>query len=199
MLEKLKNHKSTLIGMESFQKFAVCIPLLPKESGYDVVFEVRSENIGRQPGDICFPGGRMEEGETPEEAVVRETAEELLIRKEQLDVLGLMDIYLTDTGNMIYPYAAILNNYEGTYSRQEVAKTFSVPLDFFLETEPEVYYTRLEVKPENDFPFERIRGGRKYPWRERKNAVYFYTYEEYVIWGMTARMMESFAQIYKGK
>ena len=75
MLEKLKNHKSTLIGIEELRKYAVCIPLMPGPDGYEVLFEVRSANIKSQPGDVCFPGGRMEPGETPDETAVRETME----------------------------------------------------------------------------------------------------------------------------
>ena len=56
MLEKLKNHKSTLIGIEELRKYAVCIPLMPGPDGYEVLFEVRSANIKSQPGDVCFPG-----------------------------------------------------------------------------------------------------------------------------------------------
>ena len=79
MLEKLKNHKSTLIGIEELRKYAVCIPLMPGPDGYEVLFEVRSANVKSQPGDVCFPGGRMEPGETPDETAVRETMEELLV------------------------------------------------------------------------------------------------------------------------
>ena len=110
MLEKLKNHKSTLIGIEELRKYAVCIPLMPGPDGYQVLFEVRSANIKSQPGDVCFPGGRMEPGETPDETAVRETMEELLVEEKQLRLIGLMDPYLSESGNLVYPYAAVLED-----------------------------------------------------------------------------------------
>ena len=195
MLDKLREHKATLIGMEEFRKYAVVIPLIETPNGYEVLFEVRSEKIGRQPGDICFPGGKMEAGEAPEEAAFRETAEELLIRPDQLEILGLMDVFLTEYGNLVYPYAAVLRDYENTYSTDEVAEVFTVPLTFFLETEPEVFYAKVGLEPEDDFPFDRIHGGRNYPWRKSRRAIYFYSREVREIWGMTARIMKAFVRI----
>ena len=195
MLDKLREHKATLIGMEDFRKYAVVIPLIATPDGYEVLFEVRSEKIGRQPGDICFPGGKMEAGEEPEQAAVRESAEELLIRPDQLELLGLMDVFLTEYGNLVYPYAAILRDYEGTYSEDEVAEVFTVPLKFFLETEPEEFFAKVGSEPEENFPFDRIHGGRDYPWRKSRRAIYFYSYEGREIWGMTARIMKAFVRI----
>lgn len=197
MLEKLKNHKSTLIGIEEMRKYAVCIPLMPGPDGYQVLFEVRSANVGSQPGDVCFPGGRLEPGETPEQAAIRETVEELLVEPEQIKLIGLMDLHLSESGNLVYPYAAILSDYRGGFSEDEVAETFPVPLSFFLETEPEEYYTSVEQHPGDDFPFDRIHGGKNYAWRKGKKKVIFYSCEGRVIWGMTARIMYSFADIYR--
>lgn len=197
MLEKLKNHKSTLIGIEELRKYAVCIPLMPGPDGYEVLFEVRSANVKSQPGDVCFPGGRMEPGETPDETAVRETMEELLVEEKQLRLIGLMDPYLSESGNLVYPYAAVLEDYQGSFGRAEVESVFFVPLSFFLKTEPEVYHTAIEVHPGEDFPFERIHGGKNYAWRKGKKKVIFYSYEGRVIWGMTARIMYSFADIYR--
>jgi hypothetical protein len=70
-----------------------------------------------------------------------------------------------------------------------VAEVFSVPLDWFAETKPQAYTTWMETKPEEDFPYELIPGGRNYPWRRKKNLVYFYRTTSYVIWGMTARII----------
>lgn len=63
-LKQLSHHQSTIIGLDECKKSAVCIPLLRKEQGYDILFEVRSGKIKHQPGDICFPGGMVEPSET---------------------------------------------------------------------------------------------------------------------------------------
>ena len=78
------------MGVKRPRPAAVLIPLLPNGNSYDVLFEVRSAGIA-QPGDICFPGGTMEPGETPEVAAVRETTEELLVSREQIRVLRTMN------------------------------------------------------------------------------------------------------------
>lgn len=193
-LEFLRQHQPTVIGLPESKKAAVCIPLIETESGYDILFEVRSAEIDSQPGDICLPGGSVESGETTREAALREMQEELLVSSEQIEVLGLMDLFGGGTGRLyVYPYAVYLKDYDGTYSTDEVAEVFRVPLDFFLENEPEVYHTVMKVIPEEGFPFERIHGGRAYGWRERREEILFYQYGKYTIWGMTAKIIHAFA------
>lgn len=192
----LSQHKSTLIGIEACMKSAVCIPLIETTQGYDILFEVRSSKIIHQPGDVCFPGGMLEPEETAEEAAVRETMEELLISREQITVLGLMDVLYTGNRLMIYPYAALLQEYQGTYSEDEVERVFAVPLDFFLNTEPKVYQVEAQVIPGEDFPYELVHGGRTYNWRKRREDILFYRYKDHVIWGLTAKIMRSFSEIY---
>ena len=196
-LERLSQHKPSLIGINECKKSAVCIPLIETENGYEVLFEVRSAKIVSQPGDICLPGGMLEPGETPEEAVVRETMEELLISGEQIQMLGLMDVLYTGMGLMLYPYAVVLQGYQGTCSEDEVEEIFTVPLDFFLHTEPEIYQTEAQVIPGEDFPYDLIHGGRNYTWRKRRENICFYQYKDRVIWGLTAKIMKSFVDIYR--
>lgn len=196
-LEKLTHHHPSLIGMESCKKVAACIPLIKTEDGYEVLFEIRSYKIDSQPGDICFPGGMMEPGETPVETAVREMKEELLIEASQIQVLGLMDVLFSESNLMMYPYAVTLHDYKGTYSKDEVEETFSVPLKFFLETDPQVYRVETKVCPDDNFPYELVYGGRNYKWRKRQESIMFYIYGKYAIWGMTAKVMRSFVGIIK--
>ena len=87
--EKLAQHEPTFIGMDQCHQAAVCIPLLKNTNGgYDVLFEVRAATIAHQPGDVCLPGGMVEDGEEPREAVLRELQEELLLSEEQIHYLG---------------------------------------------------------------------------------------------------------------
>ena len=64
-------HKASIIGMDQARKSAVCIPLIDTADGFDVLFEIRSSQIQSQPGDVCFPGGMVEPGETEAQAAVR--------------------------------------------------------------------------------------------------------------------------------
>ena len=196
MLDLLKNHIPTIIGMDECNKFAVSIMLLENNSDYDVLFEVRSSKINRQPGDICLPGGMLEKNEAPEEAALREASEELQIPTSDMEIITPLDI-LIGTGTIVYTYAVKLNNYNGSYSKSEVAETFTVPLSFFLNTEPEIYYTTTQTIPEKDFPFDKRYGGKNYDGRKARTPIYFYIYKNRVIWGMTAKIMRSFSGIYK--
>ena len=123
---------------------AVMVPLLKKTDGYHILFEVRSKKLNRQPGEICFPGGRVEPGETPKEAALRETQEELLIESKDLKLYGALDYFLSPAQARIEPFLGELTNYHGQFSEAEVDSVFTVPLQFFLETPPDIYYRTFE-------------------------------------------------------
>ena len=168
---------------------AVCIPLLPGPDGCSVLFEVRAQKLKRQPGEVCFPGGRLEGEETPAQAAVRETAEELLLRREQVEILAPMDGILGSRGAPLWPYLGTITGYRDTFSPEEVQRVFCVPLSWFYENEPRIYKTRLTVHPEEDFPYHLIPDGRDYNWGERIQEVVFYERPEAVIWGITAKIL----------
>ena len=62
-----------------------------------------------------------------------------------------------------------------------------------------IYVIRAKVEPGEDFPYERICGGREYRWRSRKEEVCFYQYEGHVIWGLTAKLMRAFADVVRDR
>ncbi len=191
---KFKEHTPKLIGEDRFFKAAVCIALLENGDDYDILFEVRSSQIPDQPGDVCLPGGAVEPGESYEQAAVRETCEELLIRPEQVRIIGPSDI-LHIRNTIIYPYVGILSDYQDSFSKAEVEEVFRVPLNFFRETVPEKYMVEAMAQPEENFPFDLIQGGRNYKWRVMKTEELFYQYEGHVIWGLTARMINAFCEL----
>lgn len=192
----LKYRTPVPVGEEDCLRSAVGIPLLAGEEGWEILFEKRSETVGHQPGDVCFPGGRMEPGETPRETAVREMQEELLVRKEQIRILGEAD-YLASGQIRVYPFVCLLQEYHGSFSRDEVAEVFTVPWKFFLEHEPDIHSVAWKPEFREDFPFHKIHGGRNYGWRERREEILFYEYEGHVIWGMTAKILHEFVRLYR--
>lgn len=194
LIKRLTEHQPSLIGLEQCRQAAVLIPLLETPDGVQIVLEQRSPKLKHQPRDICLPGGAIEAGETPRQAAVREACEELLLRPEQIQVLGLMDVLHTNT-LMLYPYAAKLTDYDMTYSAAEVERVFCVPLSFFQTQKPEQYRITLPVHPPEDFPLSRIVGGKQYQWRERREDIIFYQYQDWTIWGITAKILQAFARI----
>ncbi len=196
--QKLNNRTVDILGHEQMRKYAVLIPLIEDEElGTSILFQVRAKSLRRQPGEISFPGGKMEElDQHPRETAVRETSEELGIPSDQIHLIHQLDTYIPSQQSIIYPFVAQLDvNHKLLPNPDEVEKTFCVPVDFFLKNEPETFYLGLKIDPDPNFPFERIPGGRDYPFRTGKIPELFYTYKDKVIWGMTARILKHFISI----
>lgn len=189
MFEALSKRIPNRIEQEKEKVSAVLIPLIKKDDKYHILFEVRSNKLSHQPGEICFPGGRRESNELSSQTAIRETCEELLIPESDVLVYGPLDYFLSPTGMKIDAYLGELVNYEGQFSTDEVAEVFTVPLEFFQSTSPKQYFNHIELQPEENFPFDKIPGGKDYPWAKGKYEVLFYEYDRHVIWGITARIL----------
>lgn len=189
MFECLNTRIPKRIEEEKEKVSAVLIPLIKKKSGYHILFEVRSNKLNHQPGEICFPGGKRELGETSMQTAIRETCEELLVSESDIKFYGPLDYFLSPAGLRIDAYLGELKDYNGQYSKDEVAEIFTVPLEFFQNTKPERYYNRVNMLPEDNFPFDKVPGGKDYPWARGKYEVLFYEYNGYVIWGLTAKIL----------
>ena len=176
---------------------AVLIPLLESEEGFDVLLEQRSLTLDVQPGDICLPGGGLEENETPAQAAVRETMEELLVERGQIRLLSALDGTYGPGDRIIWPFVGILKDYRDTWSADEVDHTFRVPLSYFLDTDPERHRAVQTTVPEEGFPYELVTGGRKYSFRKREHVFLFYRRPEAAIWGATAAIIYSFCNYLK--
>ncbi len=188
------NNVPDIIGESDLRSSAVGIVLTEEE---DIIFEIRSEMLGHQPGDICLPGGSLEDGETPQRAVVREISEELRIVPEAINVIGPVSILVTGPLR-IHSFLCEAEGYTGSFQKSEVSEILQVPLSFFLKTDPEIFEVEWKPVPEDQFPYQKIYGGRDYGWREHKTRIRFYEYEGHVIWGITARIMEDFVRRIKG-
>ncbi len=108
-----------------------------------------------------------------------------------------MDELITPAGMVITPFLGVIRGYRGTFSPDEVDRVFTVPLRWFAENEPESYQTEVLTNPGDDFPYDRIPGGRDYQWRRGKYEVLFYRFGSNFIWGMTAKMMRQTAALYR--
>lgn len=187
---KLTDREVGTIGKHKF--FSVCIPLVPTDEGLSVLMEVRASELKTQPGDICFPGGNMEDGETPLECALREMEEETGIPAAEADILGQFDTLYGFSGYTLYTFVAALPG--GILDRtrineDEVSELFTVPLDFFAETAPENYDVDV-VSKVDDFPYEKTGISPDYNWRKGKNVLPLYRYKDRIIWGMTARILK---------
>ena len=186
--KRVKNSTIKPLGVKA--KFAVLIPIINLNDKLHLLYEIRSEEIGTQPGEVSFPGGRIEKGETARQAAVRETEEELGLDKTQIEVIGQMDYLIPPFNIALYPFTGQLKIEsldELDINPAEVKEIFTVPLNFFLENEPETHVVNCRHEINENFPYHLIRNGKEYDWREGEYPVNFYKYKDYVIWGMTAR------------
>ncbi len=178
-----------------YNYFSVLVPLVEIDGEIHLLFEVRSKTLSRSPNEICFPGGNLEELESPIECAIRETSEELNIPEENIRVISELDYIVTYTNSTLYAFLGSLSAEDINNERvnkSEVEETFLVPLSYFLETDPECHSLNIAPNPGSDFPFHLIENGKNYDWNTSKVPIYIYQYEGRVIWGLTARIINSF-------
>lgn len=150
---------------------AVLVPLVEHPEGLSVLLTQRTDHLHDHAGQISFPGGRVEPRDNGVvDAALRETAEEIGLTGEYIDVVGFLDNYETVTGYLITPVVGFVKpGFKLTIDAFEVADAFEVPLRFVLN-------------PENHQIHKRMRHGsvRRY---------YVFEYEDHYIWGATAGML----------
>lgn len=196
--EKILNYSKDLDHM--YRYYSILLPIINVSDEPHLLFEVRSHKLKRQPGEICFPGGKRELDETFKEAAIRETMEELNIKKTNIELFGELPLVTTHYNNIIYPFAAILHDIEVSdicFSKAEVNNIFTIPLDFFINNPPLQHYIVTEPSPQKGFPYHLLPNGENYPWFKGRYPMYFYQYESYVIWGLTAKTIVSMIEIIK--
>ena len=198
LIDKVKNR--TPKPMDAERKYAVLIPLIQINDKWHIIFELRSKELKSQPGEISFPGGKSEGNETFMETAIRETMEELLISRESICVIGELDYLVSYANFIIHCFLGIISGLtmdKITPNNSEVDHLFTVPVDFFLENKPEEYVLDLQTVENEEFPYYLIPNGRDYNFRKGKNHVLFYKYNDYIIWGFTAKMTNHLIEIIK--
>ncbi len=170
-------------------KYAVLIPRVKTADGESLLLEVRSGKV-KQPGEICFPGGRVELGETITEAAVRETCEELGITPDKIEVISELDPVDTTDGLTIYTVAGLLY-IEGTdelaLSEDEVREVFLLPLAWLADRAP-VHFD-LKTTADEDMPDKLLDYLSYYGDYRYTGETDCFEYDGYCIWGLTARII----------
>ena len=153
---------------------AVLMPFFEEDGELHLLLTRRTDEVETHKGQISFPGGMREDGETLERTAIRETFEETGIAVDRVEILGRFNDYLSITDVRVTPFAAMLRQpFSVSPQVHEVAEILRVPLSLFLDPE------RLFV--EKDFIIEgKIAGD------------YSWFYRGLRIWGLTALIIHDF-------
>ena len=149
------------------------VGLVPREAGWEVLLTRRTDQLRDHPGQVSFPGGRLEaHDEGPLAAAVREAREEVGIEPKFIDVVGYLPPHAVVTGFAVSPVVAILRpGFTLRADPSEVAEIFGVPLDYLLD-------------PAHFITGERTVRGVHLP-------VYTCQYGAHLIWGATAQILHT--------
>ena len=196
--DKFKDFMPYINGFQNMKRSSVLIPLIKKDDSYEILFEVRAKTLRRQPNEISFPGGKIEKGEKPLEACIRETCEELGTTPENIEIISPLDLYISHSNLIIHPYVGIIKSTENlSINPDEVDHTFTAPVDYLIEYDPEEFENEIKVNPDENFPYDRIPNKKNYKFAVGKYSVLFYEYKNYLIWGITAKILENFLTFIK--
>lgn len=158
---------------QALRPAAVLAPIVRRPEGWTLLFTQRAEETPAHPGQISFPGGRVQESDAgPVETALRETEEEIGLSRRYIRPVGAFDVYETGTGFRITPIVGLVEpGFSLTLCPREVADVFEVPFNFLMD-------------PANH---ERREG----EWRGRRGAYYAMPYQGRFIWGATAGMIRA--------
>ncbi len=163
------------IADRPFRHAAVLIPIVDRPAGLSVLLTKRTDTLRSHAGQISFPGGAIDpEDVDAEAAALRETAEEVGIQGEEIEVIGYLPTFETFTGYSITPVVALVQaDFTMEIEPAEVAEVFEVPLEYFMQRE------------------NREQGQRE--WGGRDVNYSLFRYDGHVIWGATSGLLTQLA------
>ena len=161
----------------SLSHAAVLVPLFEKEGDCHLIFTRRTDHVKHHKGEISFPGGAFdEEDEDLRRTALREAFEEIGLKENDVQIIGVMDDIVTITQFIVTPIVGIFPYpYPFKLSEVEIAELIEVPLSSLLEKE---CLAEREI----------VREG-------RQEIVYSYQHGDHVIWGATARILKQFLDL----
>ncbi|MGH6620299.1 MAG: CoA pyrophosphatase, partial [Alphaproteobacteria bacterium] len=156
---------------------AVLVPIVERREGLTVLLTQRTDHLSAHAGQISFPGGRLEATDAGlEAAALRETEEEVGLRRDRIEVVGQLDLYVTRTGFEVTPVVGIVTPpFSLTPDPFEVADVFEVPLPFIID-------------PANHLKQSRLHNG-------IQRQFYVLPYDNRYIWGATAGMLVNLSEV----
>lgn len=173
-------HPAPLVLMsehtQSLTAASVLFPIVVRDGAFSVLLTRRTSHLRHHPGQISFPGGRVEAGDrSPMHTALREAHEEIGLAPERVEVIGYLPDYCTVTGFCITPVVGIVTPpFELQADVDEVAEIFEAPLSFLID------------------PANHRQQAIAYAGQLR--AYFSIAYRDYDIWGATAGVIVSLSQ-----
>ena len=163
----------------NLMRSAVLLPFTYHNNELNLIFTKRSATLGRHQGQVSFPGGMIEPGDkNPIETALRETCEEINISSSQVEILGSLPPFDSQTGYFIYPVIGFVHDLDGLRGNgDEVDKIFCIPYSWLAD-------------PENSelTDYKTKQGVYRKVW-------FFKEYEGELLWGITAKITKDFVAL----
>ncbi|MBW3694835.1 CoA pyrophosphatase [Vibrio sp. T187] len=158
------------------RKAAVLIGLVERDNGLQIIFTKRAEHLKHHPGQVSFPGGKFEPSDQSLQiTALRELEEEVGIEPNQVKIVGQLPEIHTISHFSVTPVVAMVDpNYQVTIDFNEVESVFEVPAEHVLDRNKLFSYM---------FPLKKFR-----------HRVFAIPFNEHLIWGMTAQIIQSLQQ-----
>lgn len=157
---------------------AVLVPLVERPDGMTVMLTKRTPHLAHHPGQISFPGGRLEDDDRGDftTCALRETEEEVGLDRHLVRILGRLDDYITGTGFMVTPLVGLIQpGFSLSPDSFEVAEVFEVPLAFILD------------QANHQLQHREVMG--------RQRPFWALTWNDKLIWGATAGILINLSDV----
>lgn len=160
---------------------AVLIPVVQYNQEPVLIYTRRSDHLPTHRGQVSFPGGAIEENDdSPLDAALRETCEEINIHRKQIEIIGKLAPFDSQTGYFIYPFVGIVHDLHGLKKDDiEVKRIFCIPVSWLADP----HHSRLK-----DF---------KAPDGSLHKVWFFDEYENETLWGISAKITKEFLSVIK--